>query len=275
MALSDFQRSVCRLLADSRLASGEQYVAGGLALNAMLAGTRVSRDIDLFHDTDEALAASSEADQRALARAGYAVEPGRRSIGFVEVTVRHTSGEVLEVQWVRDSAYRFFPLILHEDLGLSLHPFDLATNKVLALVGRVAARDWVDIITCHERVSPLGCLAWAACGKDAGMSPLFIVEEAARTARYSAPEFDALEFAGERPDRAVLGRLWRHALAEARTMIDDLPPDEVGRAVLDEHGTPFRGSARELSQAVARGGIVFHAGAIRGAIPTVRPAFRK
>ena len=28
-----------------------------------------------------------------------------------------------------------FPLLEHEQLGLTLHPFDLATNKVLALVG--------------------------------------------------------------------------------------------------------------------------------------------
>jgi hypothetical protein len=51
---------------------------------------------------------------------------------------------------------------MHDDLGMMLHPFDLATNKVLALVGRVAARDWIDIITCHERLSPFGLLAWAA-----------------------------------------------------------------------------------------------------------------
>lgn len=272
MSLDDFQRHVCRVLAESRLASGEQYVAGGLALNEVLSGTRVSRDVDLFHDTDEALAVSSEADREALSRAGLMIEPGRRTIGFVEVTVRNARGEALEVQWVRDSAYRFFPLVLHDDLGLMLHPFDLATNKVLALVGRVAVRDWVDILTCHERLSPLGCLAWAACGKDPGFSPLFIVEEASRTARYSAEEFDVLEFRGAPPDRAVLGQLWRAALHEARAMIDALPPHEAGRAVLDEHGAPFRGDTTELVGALERGGLVFHPGAIRGAVPTVRVA---
>jgi len=59
-----------------------------------------------------------------------------------------------------------FPVrMLHEELGLTLHPFDLATNKVLALVGRVEVRDWVDVITCSEQLQPLGFLAWAACGK--------------------------------------------------------------------------------------------------------------
>jgi hypothetical protein len=270
MPLTDLQRRVCRLLADRRIASGEQYVAGGLALNESLGGQRLSRDIDLFHDTDTALASSSETDQRALAAARFVIVPGRRSVGFVEVTVSDGRDRV-EVQWVRESAYRFFPLVVHPDLGLMLHPFDLATNKVLALVSRVAVRDWIDILTCHERLSPLGCLFWAASGKDPGLGPLFILEEAARTAHYSAMEFDAMAFEGQRPDRATLTRSWRAALDEARAIVDRLPPEEVGGAVLDEHGTPFRGSVDDLDRALAGGRIVFHRGAIRGALPVVRP----
>ena len=37
MALTEFQRSVCRLIARSTVASGESYVAGGAALNEVLA----------------------------------------------------------------------------------------------------------------------------------------------------------------------------------------------------------------------------------------------
>jgi hypothetical protein len=55
MALTDFQRHVCRLLARQRIASGESYVAGGTALSDALSSPRISRDIDLFHDTDAAL----------------------------------------------------------------------------------------------------------------------------------------------------------------------------------------------------------------------------
>lgn len=55
-----------RLLAENRVASGESYVARGAALNELLSSPRVSRDIDLFHDTDEALAASWRADRKRL-----------------------------------------------------------------------------------------------------------------------------------------------------------------------------------------------------------------
>jgi hypothetical protein len=49
MALTDFQRAVCRLLADHRISSGESYVAGCVALNEIMATSRISRGSDLFH----------------------------------------------------------------------------------------------------------------------------------------------------------------------------------------------------------------------------------
>ena len=42
MALTGLQRAVCRLLADNRIASGESYVAGGVALNEAIAAARIS-----------------------------------------------------------------------------------------------------------------------------------------------------------------------------------------------------------------------------------------
>jgi len=50
MALTEYQRNICRLIARQRIASGESYVAGGVALNTLTAGSRLSRDIDLFHE---------------------------------------------------------------------------------------------------------------------------------------------------------------------------------------------------------------------------------
>lgn len=61
MALTNIQREVCRVLAKQRIASGESYVAGGAALNTLLDAPRVSQDLDLFHDTAAALAATWDA----------------------------------------------------------------------------------------------------------------------------------------------------------------------------------------------------------------------
>ena len=85
MALTDFQRTICRLLADHRISSGESYVAGGVALNEIMATSRISRDIDLFHDTVEALEASWAADRRLLEAHGFAVRVLRERPSYVEV----------------------------------------------------------------------------------------------------------------------------------------------------------------------------------------------
>lgn len=268
MALTEFQRRLCRLLADNRRRSGESYVAGGAALNELLGAPRRSRDIDLFHDTAEALAVSWSADRDSLEKEGYELSVIRERPTFVEAEVRKADDSVI-VQWAHDSAYRFFPLVQHEELGLVLHPFDLAANKVLALVGRVEPRDFVDTLSCDSEVQPLGYLAWAACGKDPGFSPTAILELAARSARYSDVELRGLDYEGEPPDAAALARRWRAALQAAREIIGLLPATEAGRAVLTREGTPYRGDANALRDAVARDGLAYHEGHIGGAFPRI------
>ncbi len=88
MALTALQRNVCLSLAALRKRSGESYVAGGGALNEFVAGTRRSRDVDLFHDTAAALVATWERDREALRAAGLVVEPIRELPAFVEARVR-------------------------------------------------------------------------------------------------------------------------------------------------------------------------------------------
>jgi len=266
MALTDLQRRVCRLLAANRIASGESYVAGGAALNELIESSRISRDVDLFHDTDEALEASWGADRTVLLEEGFDVRVLRERAGLVEAEVADAS-ERVRIEWARDSAYRFFPLVPHEEFGLTLHPFDLATNKVLALVGRLEVRDWVDVIACDERIQPLGYLAWAAAGKDPGFGPGAILEAAARSSRYSAQEVEQLAYERDPPNAAQLSRAWHHILDGARKTIDLLPPEHVGSCVLAKDGGLLRASPAELVSTLGSGRASFHQGSIRGAMP--------
>lgn len=268
MALTDFQREVCRLLAKHRIASGEAYFAGGATLNELIQASRISRDIDLFHDSEEALAAAWQADRELLESNRFTVTVVRERPSFVEAGVAR-DGERLLLQWARDSAYRFFPLIEHDELGLVLHPFDLATNKVLALVGRVEVRDWVDVIHCDRTIQPLGYLAWAACGKDPGFGPAGILEQAGRSARYSAEEVAELSFEGTPPDPMELSKKWHRSLNLAKQVVELLPPDQVGKCAIASEGELYRGGVAELRAALERDEIAYHAGSIRGAFPQV------
>ena len=268
MALTEFQRRICRLIAKNRIAAGESYVAVGAALNELTGGPRISREVDLFHDTEAAVASAWDADRRLLEQQGLEVRVVRERPSYVEADVI-ADGASLRVEWARDSAFRFFPLVEHEELGLVLHPFNLATNKVLALVGRLEVRDWVDVITCTDRVQPLGYLAWAACGKDPGFGPEAILEQAARSSRYSADEVATLAFDGSPPDAGELGGRWHVLLDAAHAVVRALPAEEIGTCVLTRGGELFTGDAEHLTHALAQDAILFHPGRIRGAFPRV------
>jgi hypothetical protein len=173
------------------------------------------------------------------------------------------------LEWSQDSAFRFFPKVEHEEFGLMLHPIDLATNKVLALVGRREVRDYVDVVRCNEVLQPLGYLVWAAAGKDPGFSPLAVIEEAARSVRYRAVEIAALDYEGQPPDAVLLAQQWHAMVASARLVVGALPSEHAGTCVLTERGDLFREPPEALPVALARGAVRFHSGSIRGSLPQI------
>ena len=72
-------------------------------------------------------------------------------------------------------------------VGYTLHPIDLAINKLLAVAGRDEPRDFLDIIDLHTRTLPIGALCWAGAGKDPGFTPFSLLEAGItrRTSRVS------------------------------------------------------------------------------------------
>ncbi len=270
MALTALQRTLLSLLAGRRVARGNGDLLEGVAPGETLGSTRLSRDVDTFSDTAEAVAASFHGDRRLLEEAGCKVTLLRELPGLVEARVE-LQGDTAVFEWARDSAYRFFPLVEHPLLGLTLHPLDLATNKVLALVGRLEVRDWIDVLESHRTLQPLGYLTWAACGKDPGFGPDGILAHARRTGRYTPVEVDSLDFAGRKPDAKRLAEEWHSALDDAERLVRRSPPEQLGTCVLRaQDEAPLRVPEQELELALSRGEVLFHAGRIGGAWPRPR-----
>ncbi len=265
MALTEFQREILRLLAPSRL-ERESYVAGGAALNTQILAPRRSRDIDLFHDSIEAVAKTVESDRALLTAQGFTLRFIRQAPTFAEAVVERGDQATL-IQWVFDSAYRFFPLVTDDALGLALHPFDLATNKVLAMAGRLEVRDFIDLISCCERIQPLGYLVWAACGKDPGFGPPSLLQEIRRGGRYSQTEVDLLDFDGTVPNAGVMSRQWRQQLQAADAICELLPFGHVGAAVVTDDGKLCCLEAPALKRELEGKSVRFHQGTIGGAWP--------
>jgi hypothetical protein len=169
------------------------------------------------------------------------------------------------LEWVFDSAFRFFPVEPDAEMGYVLNFWDAATNKVLALAGRGELRDYLDVLHLHRQQLSLGALAWAACGKDTGYTPQFLIEEAQRLARYPASLLADLALR-EPVDLVGCKRQWLAAVRAARVLFDRLPAEEVGCLYLDAGGKPVTPDPAAADFPALRR----HFGAVRGAWPVIR-----
>lgn len=195
MPLTDFQHEVLAVIVANR--SEESHFAGGLVLNATPDSPRFSKDFDFFHDAVEALAIASERDSAVLRAAGFDVIPDE-SYGSWDTLTSFRRADVFRgtekvtLDWAHDTAWRFFPIVHDRILGWRLHLFDMAVNKALALSGRTETRDYVDILEL-ARVYSLEAIVWAACGKDEGFSPLFLLKMMRRFAKTERGELDKIK----------------------------------------------------------------------------------
>ena len=259
MPLTPLQREVARLLANNR--NPDSHVAGGAVINRGESTLRYSDDLDIFHDVAESVADSAARDADTLLRHGFSVEWSLRREAIQKAVVGR-GDDFLRLDWAADSAFRFFPVERDEEFGYCLHRADLATNKILALVGRVEPRDYLDVLELDRSYLSLGALIWAACGKDEGYTPSLMLQMANRHSRHR----DA-DFADERLARAIdakqLKTQWLEATTKAEALFDRLPPEELGCLYIGRDGeacTPDPNSPTFP-------GLTRHYGSIRGAWP--------
>nr|WP_157640874.1 nucleotidyl transferase AbiEii/AbiGii toxin family protein [Longispora albida] len=161
------------------LAATEQYgfcLAGGYAVEAHGMVRRVSEDVDLFTvaAAEDQFPAAVEAVVSALTSVGFDVEIEQQSPSFARVyAVELSSGTrsklELGIDWRSRQPVR-------RAVGPVLHPVDAVANKMCALYGRGAVRDYIDV---H------GAL----------VSGVFTPEELIRFAQEHDPGFDPLFFA--------------------------------------------------------------------------------
>jgi len=255
--LTKLQSHVLRVLAAGR--SPDSYIAGGVAINRE--GPRFSGDIDIFPDSEDRLAAAAEADGRALSEAGLKLTWGKIQSGKRQAEVAGL-GEAMQLEWVADSAFRFFPAQRDELFGYVLHPVDLATNKAAAAADRREPRDVVDLLTIHENILPLGAVVSVAVGRFPGQSPEEMLADIARHSRFTAEGFRVL--ATERhTDVPGLHRRIRSMLEDAERFISRIPSDAVGFVFL-------AGEKPVQPDVEALGTYQRHAGAPGGVWPSSR-----
>lgn len=263
MPLTEFHSSVLRDIAENR--SPDSYLAGATVLHREPDSPRYSQDLDFFHDLEERVSRCAEQDASTLLSKGYHVNWLMRTPNFYRAVV--TRGENhLKLEWAQDSTFRFFPVQKDAVLGYRLHDADAATNKLLAMAGRSEARDFVDILFLHRNYLSLGAVAWAACGKDPGFTPAFLLDQANRHATYYQADLDRLQLRAPL-DLKVMKAEWISAREEALALASSLPPEELGCLYLGPDQAPLTpdpasGQFAELKR---------HRGSARGTWPTASP----
>lgn len=241
MPLNRLHVDVLRVLAAER--NADSYVAGGVAINRE--GPRFSAYIDIFQDNEQRLESAAQADAKSLISAGFRLAWKKIVAGRREAEVE-SLGETMRLEWVLDSAFRFFPAQPDELFGYVLHPADLAANKASAAANRREPRDIFDLLTVHESILPLGAVICAAVGRFPGQSPEEMLADIRRNSRFTVEDFRVL--ATERfIDVPDLHRRIRGMLDEAEAFIGGIPSDAVGCLFL-ERGKPVQPDLAELGK---------------------------
>jgi hypothetical protein len=264
MPISPAQAEVLRVIAANR--SPDSYLAGATIVHRKPDSPRTSLDLDFFHELEDSIAVAGEADAKALTEAGYDLQWLLRTPTFYRAIVTAKERDALKIEWAQDSAFRFFPVQKDELCGYRLHDADAATNKVLALAGRNEIRDLVDVLYLHEHYLSLGALIWAACGKDPGYTPEFLLDQASRHTAHTQHELDHLLL--QQPiDLRTMKQQWLEAVGRARQLVSSLPASDLGCLYLSDRGEPVEPVPRNSDF----GGLIRHYGTVRGAWPTVVP----
>ncbi|OGX39314.1 MAG: hypothetical protein A3G91_04805 [Omnitrophica WOR_2 bacterium RIFCSPLOWO2_12_FULL_50_9] len=150
--------------------SNQFYLTGGTALAYFYLNHRQSNDLDFFTSAEEIIDPFSRQLEKHLAAQGFESQRQRSFHFFVELIVS-LKGETTLIHLALDSAFRFEPARIfpgYPDLkvdGLT----DIASNKLLALFGRAALRDFIDVyFLLQDRRFSREQLAEAARQKDPG-----------------------------------------------------------------------------------------------------------
>lgn len=261
MPLGEFERAVLRLLAANR--SPDSFIAGASVLNQAATSPRSSLDIDIFHDAEESLKASVACDLETLREADFAVDEDLRTPTFFRARVSR-AGAKTKLEWVVDSAFRFYPVERDPELGWRLHFWDAATNKVLAFAGRHVFRDYVDVLYLDRAHLSLGALAWAGAGKDPGLTPEFMIDWIRRTSRYTVEEIERARLPHP-PDLRAMKQQLMETSFQADALFKKLPPSEMGCLYLDAAGRAVcpDPDAAEFAR------LTRHFGSVKGAWPRI------
>lgn len=172
--LTQFQQLLLKTIGRSPLAS-DFYLTGGTALAAFFLRHRLSEDLDFFTaDPNAVQLARGHLEQIAL-HLDARLEFSRTFNTFIECFITSPNGERVKLDFAQDTPFRLSPTTLATEYGLQVDSaVDIASNKLAALFGRAAAKDFVDVYFIHHEMMPFHELLPQARDKHVGMDDYWL-----------------------------------------------------------------------------------------------------
>ena len=192
MSLDPLHEQIARL-AFSLPEADQVALAGGGAMLAHNLVERPTQDIDLFTPQPAEATRLADALAEALRNSGALVEVDRRGPEFSRLMVTMPDGRSVAIEIARDARIR---KAAHLGFGPVLHLDEVAADKTLALFGRAAARDLVDVHALSRRYT-LDQLCALAAEKDSGFNHLVLADALNAAAAHADAAFTELGLSRE------------------------------------------------------------------------------
>ena len=151
----------------------EFFFTGGAALSEFYLHHRISEDLDFFTPVEALVQSVSNEFISELTERGFEVVRTRNFKSFVELVVGKGEDST-RVQFALESPYRLDTVQVIDGMVVD-SILDMAAGKLLALFGRAAERDFVDIyFLIKDGFCDLDLLIQKALEKDPGVDKYFL-----------------------------------------------------------------------------------------------------
>jgi predicted nucleotidyltransferase component of viral defense system len=172
--LTPFQQQLLRTIGQTEIAENF-YLTGGTALAAFFLHHRFSEDLDFFSPDPNAVRLIQGPLRDVAGRLDATIEFSRTFNTFVECFVTSLDGERVKLDFAQDTPFRLSPTTFDARYGLQIDSaIDIASNKLAALFGRAAAKDFVDVFFIHHEMLAFAELLRQAREKHVGMDDYWL-----------------------------------------------------------------------------------------------------
>lgn len=214
--LTEPQKKVIALIADTPAVRDNFWLTGGTALSEFYLQHRYSEDMDFFTNREENFNLYMRELQTRANREGIKFErrhPEEMKTFFGAWA--YVDGEKVKLDFAVDSPYKFKRPEMSETYGIQVqNPVDLSCEKVAALFGRAAPRDFIDVYFIHNNLYNLDSLIPWAKDTDSGMDNywLSVAFDKAKTVSAESEQFPRMIKQFDLEDMKKLFVKYKHRL---------------------------------------------------------------